>query len=180
MATERVSSALGELADHAHWATIPVINALTDEEQPLGTLEEHPQAMDAYAEENQRIDRIFAELESVTGRQITALTPTSEDETVQVLTTRLFEAIDRAPGGDSPAQGSRATRCSGWICLVTAHSSIGEREAGLHVADIQHHPCQPGQKGKDPRQGGEPRQIAENDLNDTDGLHDIGQLVTIV
>ncbi|MFN9630194.1 MAG: ATP-binding protein [Cyanobacteriota bacterium] len=53
------------------------------------------QAVDAYAEENQRIDRIFAELESVTGRQITALTPTSEDETVQVLCRRLFESIDR-------------------------------------------------------------------------------------
>jgi hypothetical protein len=52
------------------------------------------QAVDAYAEENQRIDRIFAELESVTGRQITALTPTSEDETVQVLCRRLFKSID--------------------------------------------------------------------------------------
>ena len=54
------------------------------------------QAVDAYAEENQRIDRVFAELESVTGRQITALTPTSEDETVQVLCRRLFESIDRS------------------------------------------------------------------------------------
>ncbi|MFN5696793.1 MAG: DUF499 domain-containing protein, partial [Cyanobacteriota bacterium] len=54
------------------------------------------QAVDAYGEENQRIDRIFAELQSVTGRQITALTPTSEDETVQVLTRRLFESIDRS------------------------------------------------------------------------------------
>ncbi|MFN5162802.1 MAG: DUF499 domain-containing protein, partial [Cyanobacteriota bacterium] len=58
------------------------------------------QAVDAYAEENQRIDRIFAELESVTGRQITALTPTSEDETVQVLTRRLFESIDRSRAGE--------------------------------------------------------------------------------
>jgi hypothetical protein len=31
----------------------------------------------------------------VTGRQITALTPTSEDATVQVLIRRLFESIDR-------------------------------------------------------------------------------------
>jgi hypothetical protein len=54
------------------------------------------QSVDAYSEENQRIDRIFAELQSVTGRQITALTPTSEDETVQVLTRRLFESIDRS------------------------------------------------------------------------------------
>ena len=54
------------------------------------------QSVDAYGEENQRIDRIFAELQSVTGRQITALTPTSEDETVQVLTRRLFESIDRS------------------------------------------------------------------------------------
>jgi hypothetical protein len=54
------------------------------------------QAVDAYAEENQLIDRIFAELQSVTGRQITALTPTSEDETVQVLCRRLFESIDRS------------------------------------------------------------------------------------
>lgn len=59
------------------------------------TLGKGGQAVDAYAEENQRIDRIFAELESVTGRQITALTPTSEGETVQVLTRRLFESIDR-------------------------------------------------------------------------------------
>ncbi|TGH20049.1 MAG: ATP-binding protein [Aphanocapsa feldmannii 277cI] len=48
------------------------------------------QAVDAYGEEN------FAELQSVTGRQITALTPTSEDETVQVLCRRLFESIDRS------------------------------------------------------------------------------------
>ena len=54
------------------------------------------QAVDAYGEENQRIDRIFAELQSVTGRQLTALTPTSEDETVQVLCRRLFESIDRS------------------------------------------------------------------------------------
>ena len=54
------------------------------------------QSVDAYGEENQRIDRIFAELQSVTGRQITALTPTSEDETVQVLTRRLFASIDRS------------------------------------------------------------------------------------
>ena len=31
----------------------------------------------------------------MTGRQISALTPTSEDETVQVLCRRLFESIDR-------------------------------------------------------------------------------------
>ncbi len=56
--------------------------------------------MDAYGEENQRIDRIFAELQSVTGRQVTALTPTSEDETVQVLCRRLFESIDRSRVGE--------------------------------------------------------------------------------
>ena len=58
------------------------------------------QAVDAYREENQRIDRIFAELESVTGRQVTALTPTSEDETVQVLCRRLFASIDRSRVGE--------------------------------------------------------------------------------
>lgn len=58
------------------------------------------QAVDAYGEENQRIDRIFAELQSVTGRQVTALTPTSEDETVQVLCRRLFEFIDRSRVGE--------------------------------------------------------------------------------
>lgn len=58
------------------------------------------QAVDAYGEENQRIDRIFAELQSVTGRQVTALTPTSEDETVQVLCRRLFESIDRSRVGE--------------------------------------------------------------------------------
>ncbi|MCY3537158.1 MAG: DUF499 domain-containing protein, partial [Cyanobacteria bacterium MAG IRC3_bin_20] len=58
------------------------------------------QAVDAYGEENQRIDRIFAELESVTGRQVTALTPTSEDETVQVLCRRLFASIDRSRVGE--------------------------------------------------------------------------------
>ena len=57
-------------------------------------------AADAYAEEAQRSDRIAAELESVTGRQITALTLTSEDETVQVLCRRLFVSIahSRAEG----------------------------------------------------------------------------------
>ncbi|KKZ13991.1 MAG: hypothetical protein TQ37_02560 [Candidatus Synechococcus spongiarum 15L] len=58
------------------------------------------QAVDAYGEENQRIDRIFAELQSVTGRQVTALTPTSEDETVQVLCRRLFESIDHSRVGE--------------------------------------------------------------------------------
>lgn len=58
------------------------------------------QAVDAYGEENQRIDRIFAELQSVTGRQVTALTPTSEDETVQVLCRRLFASIDRSRVGE--------------------------------------------------------------------------------
>jgi len=58
------------------------------------------QAVDAYGEENQRIDRIFAELQSVAGRQITALTPTSEDETVQVLCRRLFASIDHSRVGE--------------------------------------------------------------------------------
>ncbi|HBP53934.1 MAG TPA: hypothetical protein DD643_06155, partial [Synechococcus sp. UBA8638] len=58
------------------------------------------QAMDAYGDENQRIDRIFAELQSVTGRQVTALTPTSEEETVQVLRRRLFASIDRSRVGE--------------------------------------------------------------------------------
>ena len=53
-------------------------------------------AVDAYSEENQRIDRIFAELQSVTGRQITALTPTGDEETVQVLCRRLFQSIDHS------------------------------------------------------------------------------------
>lgn len=58
------------------------------------------ETVDAYGDENQRIDQIFAELNSVSGRQVTPLTPTSEDETVQVLCRRLFGSIDRDRAAD--------------------------------------------------------------------------------
>ena len=63
------------------------------------------QAVDAYGDENQRIDRIFAELQSVSraGRS-RPLTPTSEDETVQVLCPAPVRARSTAAG----AGGGRA------------------------------------------------------------------------
>ena len=51
-------------------------------------------ATDAYSEENQFIADSMAEAESVSARKATLLNPTEEDETVQVLRRRLFEAID--------------------------------------------------------------------------------------
>ena len=67
------------------------------------------QAVDAYAEENQRIDRIFAELESVTGRQITALTPTGEERSrAQITLEELLEQDD--PYAVSPEDALDAAR----------------------------------------------------------------------
>ena len=51
-------------------------------------------ASDAYSEENRFIADHMAEAESVSARKATLLNPTEEDETVQVLRRRLFEAID--------------------------------------------------------------------------------------
>lgn len=53
------------------------------------------EGVDAYSDENQRIDRIIAELHSVTILQLSPLTPTSEEKTVPVLYRRLFERINR-------------------------------------------------------------------------------------
>lgn len=53
-------------------------------------------AIDAYAEENQAIANMMAELSSISARKATLLDPTGEDETVKVLRRRLFEQIDDA------------------------------------------------------------------------------------
>src|SRR5205085_4700507 len=51
---------------------------------------------DAYAEENRLAFDAFREAESVTARKSTQLDPTSDDETAQVLRTRLFRSVDDA------------------------------------------------------------------------------------
>ena len=51
-------------------------------------------ATDAYAEENQLALKAFQEAESVVSRKSTQLNPTDENETAQVLRTRLFESVD--------------------------------------------------------------------------------------
>ena len=53
-------------------------------------------AGDAYSDEHRFIADRMAEAESVSARKATLLNPTEEDETVQVLRRRLFEAIDEA------------------------------------------------------------------------------------
>ncbi|GIU78629.1 MAG: hypothetical protein KatS3mg005_1867 [Bryobacteraceae bacterium] len=57
---------------------------------------EDEKARDAYREENERAAAALAEAESVAVRSSTALNPTAEDETVDVLRVRLFESVDRA------------------------------------------------------------------------------------
>jgi hypothetical protein len=52
-------------------------------------------AQDAYKEENERAAAALAEAESVAVRSSTALNPTAEDETADVLRVRLFERVDR-------------------------------------------------------------------------------------
>lgn len=51
-------------------------------------------ATDAYSDENRFIAEHIAEAESVSARKATLLSPTEEDETVQVLRRRLLESID--------------------------------------------------------------------------------------
>ena len=53
-------------------------------------------ASDAYQEENQLAAKVFAEAESVIARKSTQLNPTREDETAQVLRSRLFDFVDPA------------------------------------------------------------------------------------
>src|SRR5262249_35399028 len=53
-------------------------------------------AQDAYKEENERAAAALAEAESVAVRSSTALNPTAEDETADVLRVRLFERVDRS------------------------------------------------------------------------------------
>ena len=50
---------------------------------------------DAYKAENERAAAAMAEAESVAVRSTTALNPTEEDETANVLRTRLFESVDQ-------------------------------------------------------------------------------------
>jgi hypothetical protein len=51
-------------------------------------------AQDAYKEENERAAAALAEAESVAVRSSTALNPTAEDETADVLRVRLFDRVD--------------------------------------------------------------------------------------
>ena len=53
-------------------------------------------AVDAYSAENEFLARYLEEAESVAGRKATALDPTMENETAQVLRRRLFSRIDDA------------------------------------------------------------------------------------
>jgi hypothetical protein len=57
-------------------------------------------AQDAYKEENERAAAALAEAESVAVRSSTALNPTAEDETADVLRVRLFESVDRTKAGE--------------------------------------------------------------------------------
>lgn len=57
-------------------------------------------AQDAYKEENERAAAALAEAESVAVRSSTALNPTAEDETADVLRVRLFETVDRTKAGE--------------------------------------------------------------------------------
>lgn len=56
--------------------------------------------VDAFAEENEFIASMMAELESVSGRKATNLNPTRDDETAKVLRRRLFAKIDDARSGE--------------------------------------------------------------------------------
>ena len=57
-------------------------------------------ARDSYKEENERAAAAMAEAESVAARSSTALNPTEEDETADVLRIRLFECVDRQAGAE--------------------------------------------------------------------------------
>jgi hypothetical protein len=57
-------------------------------------------AQDASKEENERAAAALAEAESVAVRSSTALNPTAEDETADVLRVRLFETVDRAAAAE--------------------------------------------------------------------------------
>ncbi len=57
-------------------------------------------AQDAYKEENERAAAALAEAESVAVRSSTALNPTAEDETADVLRVRLFETVDWSKAAD--------------------------------------------------------------------------------
>ncbi len=61
---------------------------------------------DAYGEENRFIADQMAEAESVSARKATLLNPTADDETIQVLRRRLFDAID----ADAAKEAARAYR----------------------------------------------------------------------
>lgn len=57
------------------------------------------ETVDAYSEENRYIADRMAELESVSARKATLLSPTTDDETVQVLRRRLFASVDAEKAG---------------------------------------------------------------------------------
>lgn len=58
-------------------------------------------ASDAYWQENERALKVFQEAESVIARKSTQLDPTREDETAQVLRTRLFESVDQQAASEA-------------------------------------------------------------------------------
>jgi hypothetical protein len=53
-------------------------------------------ALDAYREENQKLQALVEELESVSARKATLLNPTEDDETAPVLRRRLFARVDES------------------------------------------------------------------------------------
>jgi len=57
-------------------------------------------AQDAYKEENERAAAALEEAEKVAVRSTTALDPTAEDETADVLRVRLFESVDRSKAAE--------------------------------------------------------------------------------
>ena len=94
-------------------------------------------AADAYGSEHRFIADHMAEAESVSARKATLLNPTEEDETVQVLRRRLFEAIDETGAetetgaGAGPGQGGGgAAAVEAYRDLWAAHRESLAAEAG--------------------------------------------------
>ena len=79
---------------------------------------------DAYGSENRFIADHMAEAESVSARKATLLNPTEEDETVQVLRRRLFEAIDETGARTGAGTGTGAGAGGGGAASVEAYREL--------------------------------------------------------
>ena len=51
--------------------------------------------------------------------------------------------------------------------------SVGKREAGLHVADIQHHPGEPDQEGDPAGHRRDPGEVAQHHFQKADLFHEV-------